>query len=399
MPFRAKSGRENWARDESTAVCKCGVRFTRIKRKHHCRSCGGVFCDACTNFQALVPTGEGGTQGGTKRVCQPCYNVLKQTQATGQGQDSDMQFVQVAIGKLRQDSSVQQSRYVDRAEILEAGLSRIIEDIRSAENEIADGSSLFTGLTHDIMVGDLRDLSDAFERRAKRARELQRTLKYHTMTAFFTAVQSRLLDVLLSFVVSATQNETTASSTVTVLDSSCTISCRNLCTFFLRQCGEGASARDLCEAMQDAAEETSLRITFKYEEQLSCLTVSSAAIFGQCVLGRILGFLKQDVIQTSKSRMPAADLLVDAVNTFQNICADGPIHLETTDPNRDSNWNDIDLIQNCGIKSPDCYFIKSEATEPHKYYYVPGTAAEASERYASFLFLFYSFKIPNNQTY
>eukprot|EP01060_Flectonema_neradi_P040434 TRINITY_DN9204_c0_g1_i4.p1 TRINITY_DN9204_c0_g1~~TRINITY_DN9204_c0_g1_i4.p1 ORF type:complete len:1846 (+),score=361.13 TRINITY_DN9204_c0_g1_i4:83-5620(+) len=380
MPFREKTGRENWARDESTAVCKCGVRFTMIKRKHHCRSCGGVFCDNCTNFQALVPTGEGGTQGGTKRVCQPCYNVLKQTQATGQGQDSDLQFVQVAIGKLRQDSAVQQSRYVDRAEVLEAGLSRIIDEIRNAENAFADGSSLFTGLTHDIMVGDLRDLSNAFERRSKRASELQRTLKYHTMTAFFTAVQSRLLDVLLSFVVAATQNETTASSTITLLNTSCNISCRNLSTFFLRQCGEGASARDLCEAMQDAAEETSLRITFKYEEQLSCLTVESSAKFGQCVLGRIMGFLKQDVIQASKSRMPAADLLVDAVDTFQNICADGPILLETTDPKRDSNWNDVDLIQNCGIKTPEGFFIKSEAAEPHKYYYVPGTAAEASQR-------------------
>ncbi|KAG5502172.1 hypothetical protein GH5_05124 [Leishmania sp. Ghana 2012 LV757] len=40
-----------WRDDHSTAQCtECAVAFSRFRcRRHHCRHCGGVFCDACTN--------------------------------------------------------------------------------------------------------------------------------------------------------------------------------------------------------------------------------------------------------------------------------------------------------------------------------------------------------------
>ena len=35
------------------SACKecydCGAKFTVIKRKHHCRICGQVFCSLCTS--------------------------------------------------------------------------------------------------------------------------------------------------------------------------------------------------------------------------------------------------------------------------------------------------------------------------------------------------------------
>ncbi|KAG5476427.1 hypothetical protein LSCM1_04132 [Leishmania martiniquensis] len=39
-----------WRADNSTAQCtECAVTFSRFRcRRHHCRHCGGVFCDACT---------------------------------------------------------------------------------------------------------------------------------------------------------------------------------------------------------------------------------------------------------------------------------------------------------------------------------------------------------------
>jgi len=58
-----------WIPDESQPNCmnpECSKRFTFLKRKHHCRSCGGVFCNSCSNNYLLL--------GKTKcRTCDFCY--------------------------------------------------------------------------------------------------------------------------------------------------------------------------------------------------------------------------------------------------------------------------------------------------------------------------------------
>jgi hypothetical protein len=37
--------KEKWVSDLTVTTCMlCGVDFTSIIRKHHCRSCGGIFC-------------------------------------------------------------------------------------------------------------------------------------------------------------------------------------------------------------------------------------------------------------------------------------------------------------------------------------------------------------------
>eukprot|EP00754_Rhynchopus_humris_P023932 Rhum_TRINITY_DN14852_c29_g1::Rhum_TRINITY_DN14852_c29_g1_i1::g.123567::m.123567 len=384
LGFKEKKGRENWASDDSAPVCKCGVRFTTMKRRHHCRSCGGVFCDACTNFQAVVPTGEGGVQGGTKRVCSPCYNVLKasvELQGSGEGGgtlSADLQFVKVAIGKLRQEDNVQLQRLKDRVEVLSAGLTKILDEIRETEERVADGAGLFVGTTHDIISEDLRDLAVAYERRDRRARDLKRALEYHTLTAFFTSVQARLLEVLLHFVLSATTKEAGAACSVLLLGSEFRVSCRNLGTHFLRQCGDGASVRDLCEALQDVAEDAALRVTFRYEEQVACLTKEGAKKFGECVMGRVCGFFRKDVVDAAQARMPPADLLVEAVDEYSNCASDAPVPLPTRDTERDVGWTDAELLATAAIKTQagECW-SKAEAAEPHKYYYRLGTSVEA----------------------
>ena len=380
--FTEKKGRENWARDDSVSACKCGIRFTKIKRRHHCRSCGGVFCDNCSNYQALVPTGEGGTQGGTKRVCLPCYNVLKLTVTTvGDNGSTDLQFVKVAIGKIRQEDTVQLGRLTDRTEVLSAGLSKLLDEIRETQEKISDGASLFTGTTHDIITDELGDLASAYQRREQRASELKSAMRYHTLTAFFTTIQSRMLDVLLHFVLAATLNETTSVCQVTILTTDYRISCRNLLTHFLRQCGEGASVRDLCEVMQDVAEDAALRITFRYQEQIACLTIESAKTFGECIVGRIATFFKKDVVSTVQSRMPPADLLVDAVDECTNCASDTSVPLDTRDCERDYDWTDIELLSSAAIKTASGdHWNKAENADPHKYYYMIGTSVEAKKK-------------------
>jgi len=59
-----------WDSDSSAAECtNCRAKFTLIKRRHHCRACGHVFCGDCS---PKVKIGE-----DTQRVCQSCTTKLK----------------------------------------------------------------------------------------------------------------------------------------------------------------------------------------------------------------------------------------------------------------------------------------------------------------------------------
>ncbi|KAG0148940.1 hypothetical protein CROQUDRAFT_25118, partial [Cronartium quercuum f. sp. fusiforme G11] len=62
---------------ESCAHDNCQQRFTFIHRKHHCRSCGEIFCRSHTSQTALLfDGGPGGEPTGkglvNSRVCDSC---------------------------------------------------------------------------------------------------------------------------------------------------------------------------------------------------------------------------------------------------------------------------------------------------------------------------------------
>eukprot|EP01062_Namystynia_karyoxenos_P073433 TRINITY_DN70230_c0_g1_i1.p1 TRINITY_DN70230_c0_g1~~TRINITY_DN70230_c0_g1_i1.p1 ORF type:complete len:1565 (+),score=416.95 TRINITY_DN70230_c0_g1_i1:121-4695(+) len=63
----AEEGEAAWTKDEDAKQCKrCQVKFGTLTRKHHCRRCGGVFCDNCSSHRV--------TLGPLKdqRVCEKC---------------------------------------------------------------------------------------------------------------------------------------------------------------------------------------------------------------------------------------------------------------------------------------------------------------------------------------
>uniref|UniRef100_A0AAY4ARZ0 Lateral signaling target protein 2 homolog n=1 Tax=Denticeps clupeoides TaxID=299321 RepID=A0AAY4ARZ0_9TELE len=60
-----------WVPDEACSSCvACKAPFTVIRRKHHCRSCGKIFCSRCSSHSAPLPR-----YGQMKpvRVCTHCY--------------------------------------------------------------------------------------------------------------------------------------------------------------------------------------------------------------------------------------------------------------------------------------------------------------------------------------
>eukprot|EP00462_Mataza_sp_D1_P025654 CAMPEP_0175141684 /NCGR_PEP_ID=MMETSP0087-20121206/12288_1 /TAXON_ID=136419 /ORGANISM="Unknown Unknown, Strain D1" /LENGTH=513 /DNA_ID=CAMNT_0016425219 /DNA_START=38 /DNA_END=1579 /DNA_ORIENTATION=- len=59
-----------WQSDMEVDACTlCDVKFTMIKRKHHCRKCGGVICGNCSKTKMkLTPSAP-----TSVRVCDKCY--------------------------------------------------------------------------------------------------------------------------------------------------------------------------------------------------------------------------------------------------------------------------------------------------------------------------------------
>lgn len=63
-------GIPKWKMEQTVNECPiCRSQFGFFKRKHHCRACGGVFCDSCTTFRASL------TELGLEeqvRICAVC---------------------------------------------------------------------------------------------------------------------------------------------------------------------------------------------------------------------------------------------------------------------------------------------------------------------------------------
>lgn len=73
--------RPTWVPDSNRTRCnRCNTKFGTFTRKHHCRQCGEIFCDSCSNKRMVVylpATRPGKTErqrsDGKVRVCRDCY--------------------------------------------------------------------------------------------------------------------------------------------------------------------------------------------------------------------------------------------------------------------------------------------------------------------------------------
>ncbi|KOC63973.1 RUN and FYVE domain-containing protein 2, partial [Habropoda laboriosa] len=67
-----QQGTTTWANDRLVTHCKsCNREFNITRRKHHCRHCGKIFCNGCSDNSMPLPN-------STKpvRVCDECYVFL-----------------------------------------------------------------------------------------------------------------------------------------------------------------------------------------------------------------------------------------------------------------------------------------------------------------------------------
>lgn len=69
-----------WLPDHLAAHCyACDSAFWLASRKHHCRSCGNVFCSSCCNQKVPVPSQQ---LFEPSRVCKSCYSSLHPTSSS-----------------------------------------------------------------------------------------------------------------------------------------------------------------------------------------------------------------------------------------------------------------------------------------------------------------------------
>ncbi|KAK4276494.1 hypothetical protein QN277_014636 [Acacia crassicarpa] len=62
--------KDHWVPDEAASKCTgCGTDFNPFVRKHHCRNCGDIFCDKCTQGRIALTADENAPQ---VRVCDRC---------------------------------------------------------------------------------------------------------------------------------------------------------------------------------------------------------------------------------------------------------------------------------------------------------------------------------------
>lgn len=93
----------HWKPDAEAAACeKCRVKFSFLTRRHHCRRCGGIFCDACTKKRRTLrnPLTEIGRTPGTIsdcRVCDACAAAAERFMMKTPGIKADVGLTQITL--------------------------------------------------------------------------------------------------------------------------------------------------------------------------------------------------------------------------------------------------------------------------------------------------------------
>lgn len=68
-----------WLKDQDATNCKlCEKEFSISRRKHHCRNCGEIFCNSCSDNELPLPSSP-----KPVRVCDLCHALLLQRYSSG----------------------------------------------------------------------------------------------------------------------------------------------------------------------------------------------------------------------------------------------------------------------------------------------------------------------------
>lgn len=73
------TGNPSWTPDKMITACRgCSKEFSITRRKHHCRNCGQIFCNSCSENMTVLP---GNGSGKPVRVCDACFDKLSSAES------------------------------------------------------------------------------------------------------------------------------------------------------------------------------------------------------------------------------------------------------------------------------------------------------------------------------
>lgn len=106
---------------------KCKSEFGIVQRKHHCRACGGLFCNRCTNKQSIIP--KFGIEKEV-RVCDSCYNEINNKGLAGKSDSSGLpqEYLNSALAKETQNPPSKNEQQLKEEEELQIAIAMSLNE-------------------------------------------------------------------------------------------------------------------------------------------------------------------------------------------------------------------------------------------------------------------------------
>ncbi|RDD42612.1 Zinc finger FYVE domain-containing protein 21 [Trichoplax sp. H2] len=100
VPFRLTKSR--WVADYDVQSCRlCDSKFNQLRRKHHCRQCGDVFCNKCCKDKIILPQYN---LMESERVCDSCKPIAVLVAQSISSQPSEQHIAALEINDMLQTS-------------------------------------------------------------------------------------------------------------------------------------------------------------------------------------------------------------------------------------------------------------------------------------------------------
>lgn len=134
----------------------CSNPFSYTRRKHHCRLCGDIFCDACSNNRSILPL-EGDEYNVPVRVCDVCMRDVKRGNYFSLRRYLTCLELYIDVddesdGRKKEDGSATEQQQLITLGMVAASLSSLLTDIEAMLLEPITSFSTKMTISANILV-------------------------------------------------------------------------------------------------------------------------------------------------------------------------------------------------------------------------------------------------------